>query len=69
MSEEILKALTQLFAIITKQDEGVTVTERNFVIQFFEQELDRDSIKEYIELYDQYIGDNKNSKSEGEGRN
>lgn len=68
MSEEILKALTQLFAIITKQDEGVTVTERNFVIQFFEQELDRDSIKEYIELYDKYIGDNKNSKSEGEER-
>ena len=68
MSEEILKALTQLFAIITKQDEGVTVTERNFVIQFFEQELDRDSVKEYIELYDKYIGDNKNSKAEGEGK-
>ncbi|MDN5212475.1 ATP-binding cassette domain-containing protein [Fulvivirgaceae bacterium BMA12] len=68
MSEEILKALTQLFAIITKQDEGVTVTERDFVIQFFEQELDRDSVKEYIELYDEYIGDNKNSKAEGEGR-
>lgn len=68
MSEEILKALTQLFAIITKQDEGVTVTERNFVIRFFEQELDRDSVKEYIDLYDQYIGDNKNSKAEGEKR-
>ena len=68
MSEEILKALTQLFAIITKQDEGVTVTERNFVIRFFEQELDRDSVKEYIELYDQYIGDNKNSKAKGEKR-
>lgn len=65
MSEEILKALTQLFAIITKQDEGVTVTERNFVIQFFEHELDRDSVKEYIELYDNYIGDNKNSKTDG----
>ncbi len=65
MSEEILKALTQLFAIITKQDEGVTEKERNFVIRFFEQELDRDSVKEYIELYDSYIGDNKNEKSDG----
>ena len=35
MSEEILKALTQLFAIITKQDGGVTEKEREFVIGFF----------------------------------
>jgi ABC-type multidrug transport system ATPase subunit len=54
MSEEILKALTQLFAIITKQDGGVTERERQFVINFFETELDRDSIKEYVELYDQF---------------
>jgi ABC transport system ATP-binding/permease protein len=54
MSEEILKALTQLFAIITKQDGGVTERERQFVINFFQTELDRDSIKEYLELYDQF---------------
>ncbi len=59
MSEEILKALTQLFAIITKQDEGVTENEREFVIRFFQQELDRDSINEYIELYDTYSEYNK----------
>src|SRR6185503_19032511 len=45
MSEEILKALTQLFAIITKQDGGVTENERQFVINFFQQELDKDSVK------------------------
>ncbi len=56
MSEEILKALTQLFAIITKQDGGVTEKERNFVISFFQQELDQDSIKEYLELYDKFAG-------------
>lgn len=56
MSEEILKALTQLFAIITKQDGGVTVNERQFVIGFFQQELDHDSIKEYLDLYDKYSG-------------
>jgi ABC transport system ATP-binding/permease protein len=56
MSEEILKALTQLFAIITKQDGGVTQNERQFVVDFFQQELDQDSIKEYLELYDNYSG-------------
>lgn len=54
MSEEILKALTQLFAIITKQDSGVTERERQFVIHFFQTELDQDSVKEYLELYDQF---------------
>ncbi|MFA0962852.1 ATP-binding cassette domain-containing protein [Roseivirga sp. BDSF3-8] len=62
MSEEILKALTQLFAIITKQDGGVTETERNFVIGFFQQELDQDSVKEYLELYDKYVGYNEEEK-------
>ncbi len=56
MSEEILKALTQLFAIITKQDGGVTERERQFVINFFQTELDQDSIKEYLDLYDQFSG-------------
>ncbi|MEJ0031896.1 MAG: ATP-binding cassette domain-containing protein [Bacteroidota bacterium] len=54
MSEEILKALTQLFAIISKQDDGVSENERQYVIRFFQQELDQDSVKEYVELYDQY---------------
>ncbi len=56
MSEEILKALTQLFGIITKQDSGVTEKERQFVINFFQTELDQDSIKEYVELYDHFSG-------------
>ncbi len=56
MSEEILKALTQLFAIITKQDGGVTENERQFVINFFHQELDQDSVKEYVQLYDDFSG-------------
>ena len=59
MSEEILKALTQLFAIITKQDGGVSINEREFVINFFHAELDRDSVKEYLQLYDDYSGYSK----------
>ncbi|WPP48895.1 ATP-binding cassette domain-containing protein [Catalinimonas niigatensis] len=66
MSEEILKALTQLFAIITKQDGGVTDTERNFVINFFKQELDHDSVKEYVELYDQFAEYGKTEEEEGD---
>jgi ABC-type multidrug transport system ATPase subunit len=56
MSEEILKALTQLFAIITKQDGGVSEKERQFVINFFQTELDQDSLKEYVDLYDEFSG-------------
>jgi ABC-type multidrug transport system ATPase subunit len=59
MSEEILKALAQLFAIITKQDGGVSENEREFVIRFFQQELDHDSVKEYTQLYDNFSGYNK----------
>jgi ABC-type multidrug transport system ATPase subunit len=68
MSEEILKALTQLFAIITKQDGGVTEVERKFVIQFFGQELDQDSVKEYVELYDQFAGYGTESEDKGEAK-
>ena len=64
MSEEILKALTQLFAIITKQDGGVTEIERKFVIGFFQQELDQDSVKEYLELYDKFVGYNQEEDEE-----
>jgi ABC-type multidrug transport system ATPase subunit len=56
MSEEILKALTQLFAIITKQDGGVSANERQYVINFFQTELDQDSLKEYLAQYDEQSG-------------
>src|SRR6267142_930304 len=69
MSEEILKALTQLFAIISKQDGGVTENERQFVINFFQQELDQDTIKEYLELYDNYSGYTKQGTSAEEEKN
>ncbi len=70
MSEEILKALSQLFAIITKQDGGVTENERNYVISIFKEDLDQDSIKEYLALYDEYVGWGKKEEEEegGEGR-
>ncbi len=66
MSEEILKALTQLFAIITKQDGGVTETERTYVINFFKSELDKDSVEEYLELYDKFADYGKEEEEGGE---
>ncbi len=56
MSEEILKALTQLFAIVTRQDGGVSEKEREYVINFFKTELDQDSILQYIRQYDEQSG-------------
>jgi len=56
MSEEILKALTQLYAIITKQDGGVTAKEREFVISIFKEDLDQNSLIEYLALYDDITG-------------
>jgi ABC-type multidrug transport system ATPase subunit len=55
MSEEILKALTQLFAIITKQDGSVTEEEHEYVRNFFQMELDRDSVMEYLSMYEKAV--------------
>ena len=62
MSEEILKALIRLFAVISKQDGGVTEGERNYVINFFRQQLGQENIAPYIELYDKYT-----ATTEGQG--
>ena len=51
MSEEILKALTELFGIISMQDGGATEAEKDFVINFFKQELDSKTVEEYTDLY------------------
>ncbi len=48
MSEEILKALMQLFAIIAKQDEGAERSELDFVESFLTSQLKEDDVKEYL---------------------
>ncbi|MCH8316934.1 MAG: ATP-binding cassette domain-containing protein [Bacteroidetes bacterium] len=62
MSEEILRALMQLFAIITKQDGGVTPKERSYVEVFLKQLVDRTSVLEYLILYDEFSEDPLSSK-------
>jgi len=66
MSEEILKALMQLFAIIAKQDDGVESNEREYVLNFLTQQLNDEAIEEYIALFDKkagYTGESSNEKN------
>ncbi len=63
MSEEILKALMQLFAIIAKQDDGVETNERDYVLNFLTQQLNDEAIQEYIELFDKKAGYKKNNQN------
>lgn len=69
MSEEILKAITQLFAIITKQDEGVTDKEREFITSFFKQRLSSAGVQEYLSLYESHLEEKaaKEGRSERQG--
>jgi len=54
MSEEILKALMQLFAIISKQDEGVSTNIRNYVELFLKGQLPLDKVPAYLSLFDEF---------------
>lgn len=56
MSENILEALTRLFGLTTKQDGGATDVERDFVINYFTEQLDQDSVGKYTTLYDEVSG-------------
>ena len=74
MSEEILKALMQLFAIIAKQDEGVETTQVEYVKNFLQQQLNDEEVKEYFQLFRQYSGmedegNNTDNEEEKEEKN
>jgi ABC-type multidrug transport system ATPase subunit len=51
MSEEILKALMQLFALITKQDGGIGKKETDYVNRFLIQQIGVESAPAYLRLY------------------
>ena len=65
MSEEILKALMQLFALIVKQDGGMLASERDYVINFLKKQISHESFSEYLELFDRFSGPALNSVSTG----
>lgn len=52
MSEEILKALMQLFGIIAKQDGGVEDSERTYVQNFLRQQIGEQDLDAYLALFD-----------------
>lgn len=56
MSEEILKALMQLFAIVAKQDAGVEKTQVEYVKNFLEQQITADKVAEYFALFEKNAG-------------
>jgi ABC transport system ATP-binding/permease protein len=56
MSEEILRALMQLFALLVKQDEGVEPDEVEYVRRFLNQQLNDEAAHEYLDLFKQHAG-------------
>lgn len=54
MSERILKALMQLFAIIAKVD-GVTSESRVVVQSFLRQQLSLELVDQYLKLFDEFL--------------
>ena len=48
MSEEILKALMELFALIVKQDSGILLNERQYVHDFLNKQLSREAVATYL---------------------
>ena len=75
MSERILKALMQLFAIIAKvniNDETNEITaesgSRNVVSLFLKQELNQERVKEYLTLFDSFIDTHHGKSKRKDGK-
>lgn len=68
MSEKLLKALMQLFAIVAKQ-EGVSTKERNIIELFLLQQLNREAVEDYLKLFDSFAAvEPDKAGKEGEGK-
>lgn len=67
MSEEILKALMQLFAIIVKQDAGVETNEIEYVRKFLKQQLDETAVLEYMAFFNSKAGVEQKRRERAKG--
>ena len=63
MSEKILKALMQLFAIIAQNEDSMQ--SRAVVESFLKHQLNKEQVKEYLKLFDEFLK-NQNNGAEGE---
>jgi ABC-type multidrug transport system ATPase subunit len=68
MSEEILKALMQLFGLIAKQDEGVQESEIEFVKNFLNQQLTSEVVDEYFALFQKHSKDKRGNQESNGGK-
>lgn len=66
MSEEILDALMQFFAIIAKQDDGVEENEAEYVRTFLISQLNKEKVDEYMAYFSKKAGVGKQKTEEGE---
>jgi len=57
MSEDILKALMQLFAIIAKQDSEQYGKERNYVYHFLVKQVQAKEVETYLKLFDEKVAE------------
>lgn len=64
MSDRILKALMQLFAIIASSHEGSFG--RDIVALFLRQQLNHELVEEYLQVFDQYVLEHQGKLSGGD---
>ncbi len=66
MSERILRALMQMFAIIAKVD-GVNNTGRLIVQSFLKQQLNLEQVETYLRIFDEFLETHLNASKRKEG--
>lgn len=66
MSERILRALMQMFAIIAKVD-GINNTGRQIVQSFLKQQLNLELVEVYLKIFDEYLESHQNASKRKEG--
>ena len=66
MSERILRALMQMFAIIAKVD-GINNTGRLIVQSFLKQQLNLEQVETYLRIFDEYLESHQNASKRKEG--
>src|SRR3982751_1407814 len=66
MSERILRALMQMFAIIAKVD-GINNTGRLIVQSFLKQQLNLEQVETYLKIFDEYLESHQNASKKKEG--
>src|SRR3954470_15319801 len=66
MSERILRALMQMFAIIAKVD-GINNTGRLIVQSFLKQQLNLEQAETYLKIFDEYLESHQNASKRKEG--